>query len=141
MSQDFLARARKAHGLPPSGEYLAQIVARSAANQLFGRGSTSGVAFQIEIIEGEFAGRRLSLNVVLDGPSSSDFIIERNLNALASWADAVGAKPADDAAGLIFNLWKASRSKRVLVSLRNELNPATGFASVALIGARVGVSE
>lgn len=135
MATDYLSQGRKAHALPPSGEYLAEIVPGSARDQIYRNGT--GVDFEVEIKEGDFAGRRLAIHLLLEGRPEHSFITDRNWRVLSTWAEGVGAKPAADAAGVIRELWDASRKRRVWLKLKTESNPSTGFSSIAIVDVRV----
>lgn len=139
MTTDRLSQGRKAHGLPPSGEYLAEIVPGSARNQLYRNGT--GVDFEIEIKEGDFAGRRLVFHFLLEARDELLFITGRNWRVLDTWSKAVGAKPAEDDPGIFRELWEASLNRRVWLKLQTDTNPRTGFSNVAIEDVRVESGE
>lgn len=100
--------------LPP-GSYRCEIIPASALP--IRRDGIEGVAFEVKVLEGEHVRREVRLRFLSEGPPR---IVERDLTILAAWAEAVGAAPAATFVGVIKNLWFASASRRVWLTLNSR---------------------
>ena len=122
----------------PSGEYRVELVAGSAV--AFKTQQTAGVCYAIRICEGEYEGRECRLRALTDGPDSLNPIIARDMTALVSWADGVGAAPGDDMVGAMKNIWAGSRSRRVFAKLAQK-HDNLGTIEIVLVSVRVEAED
>ena len=134
---DFLNAARRERGALPSGEYVAEISAREILVP-FATPQTIGCTVGVKICAGDHRGRVLRLRFLEDGAPSLDGMIARDIEALASWQKAVGARPSprqDGLGGALKAIWLASKEKEVFLRLTTKTGK-DGVIETILISAR-----
>ena len=116
-SLSYIARTR---GPLPAGEYAAEFVNPLPSKTITTRtgGEIKEATAVVKIVEGDYRGREIPLRFVESGPSWLDDTIFRDADALKAWRQAVGVEGmASDFDGVLKQIWKASRGKRVLIKI------------------------
>lgn len=132
---DIFAHIARTRGPLPPGEYAAEFLVAFP----FETPKTRGATAHLKITEGDWRGRQIELRFLQEGPSSLDGIIVRDADALIAWRQAIDAESAAaDFVGVLKEIWKAGRDKRVL--FRIGVTPpraGTTVGEMFLAGARL----
>jgi hypothetical protein len=118
---------------PPSGPYICVV---TGAPKPINDSRRAGVRFVLEIAEGAFRGRRVTIELVTElkvGGNRARMLSDHQ--ALGAWITALGVESAETPTELIAKLREAAVGKRVEFEL--ECNRWKNLINIYLIGVRL----
>jgi uncharacterized protein DUF669 len=118
MSVENVVESFKSQRLVSSGSFVAEVAKQPKPKPVtsFGR---QGVGITLKILEGEFAGRSIPVDLLVTG-QRNDRRINHDVDVLTAWCDLLGVKAATRLTELIELLRQAGHGKRVQFKLERQ---------------------